>query len=50
MERVEGLLGGKFLLKRQNDGRIVKTKVVCSICQAEFSITAAARLYLNSVL
>ena len=26
MERAEGLLGGKFLLKRQNDGTIVKTK------------------------
>src|SRR4029434_5148016 len=33
MKRAEGLLGGKFLFKRQNDG----TKVVCSICQAEFS-------------
>ena len=37
MERAEGLLGGKFLFKRQNDGTIDKTKVVCSICQAEFS-------------
>ena len=35
MERAEGLLGGKFLFK--NDGTIDKTKVVCSICQAEFS-------------
>ena len=33
MKRAEGLLGGKFLFKRQNDG----TKVVCSICQAECS-------------
>ena len=37
MERAEGFLGGKFLFKRQNDGTIDKTKVVCSICQAEFS-------------
>ena len=37
MERAEGLLGGKFLFKSQNDGTIDKTKVVCSICQAEFS-------------
>src|SRR4029434_9449071 len=37
MERAEGVLGGKFLFKRQNDGTIDKTKVVCSICQAEFS-------------
>src|SRR4029434_4810694 len=37
MERAEGLLGGKSLFKRQNDGTIDKTKVVCSNCQAEFS-------------
>src|SRR4029434_3421590 len=37
MERAEGLLGGKFLFKRQNDSTIDKTKVVCSICQAELS-------------
>src|SRR4029434_8419029 len=37
MERAEGLLGGKFLFKRQNDRTIDKTKVVCSICQAECS-------------
>src|SRR4029434_1296446 len=37
MERAEGLLGGKFLFKRKNDGTTDKTKVVCSICQAEFS-------------
>src|SRR4029434_6096654 len=37
MERAEGLLGGKSLFKSQNDGTIEKTKVVCSICQAEFS-------------
>src|SRR4029434_8719945 len=37
MERAEGLLGGKFLFKCQNDGTIDKTKVVCSICQDEFS-------------
>src|SRR4029434_6159604 len=35
MERAEGLLGGKFLFKRENDRTIDKTKVVCSICQAE---------------
>src|SRR4029434_1406821 len=38
MERAEGLLGGKFLFKSQNDGTINKTKVVCSICQDEFSL------------
>src|SRR4029434_363153 len=37
MERAERLLGGKFLFKRQNDRTIDKTKVVCSICQAECS-------------
>ena len=37
LERAEGLLGGKFLFKKQNDGTIDKTKVVCSICQVEFS-------------
>src|SRR4029434_5038282 len=37
MERAEGLSGGKFLFKRQNDRTIDKTKVVCSICQAECS-------------
>ena len=37
IERAEGLLGGKFLFKRQNDRTIDKTKVVCSICQAECS-------------
>src|SRR4029434_703855 len=37
MERAKGLLGGKFLFKRQNDRTIDKTKVVCSICQAECS-------------
>src|SRR4029434_10073413 len=37
MERAEELLGGKFLFKRQNDRTIDKTKVVCSICQAECS-------------
>ena len=37
MERAEGLLGGMFLFKRQNDRTIDKTKVVCSICQAECS-------------
>src|SRR4029434_5286944 len=37
MERAEGLLGGKFLFKRQNDGTMEKTKVVCSICQVECS-------------
>src|SRR4029434_4187756 len=37
MERAEGLLGGKSLFESQNDGTIDKNKVVCSICQAEFS-------------
>src|SRR4029434_10276158 len=37
MERAEGLLGGKFLFKSENEGPTDKTKVVCSICQAEFS-------------
>src|SRR4029434_9786521 len=37
MERAEGFLGGKFLFKRQNDRTIDKTKVVCSISQAECS-------------
>src|SRR4029434_5810379 len=37
MERAEGLLGGKFLFKRQKDRTINKTKVVCSISQAECS-------------
>src|SRR4029434_10948145 len=37
MERAEGLLGGKFLFKSKNDGTPDKTKVVCCICQAEFS-------------
>ena len=39
MERAEGLLDGKFLFKflLKNDRTIDKTKVVCSICQAEFS-------------
>src|SRR4029434_3686627 len=37
MEKAEGLLGGKFLFKRQNDRTIDKTNVVCSICQAECS-------------
>src|SRR4029434_7035920 len=37
MERAEGLLGGKFLFKRQNDRTTDKTKIVCSICQAEFN-------------
>ena len=30
-------MGGKFLFKSENDGTTDKTKVVCSICQAEFS-------------
>src|SRR4029434_10355169 len=34
MERAEGLLGGNSLFKSQNDET---TKVVCSICQDEFS-------------
>ena len=37
MERAEGLLGGKFLFKSKNYATTDKTKVVCSICQTEFS-------------
>src|SRR4029434_6054219 len=37
MERAEGCLGGKFLFKSENEGTTDKTKVVYSICQAEFS-------------
>src|SRR4029434_6679393 len=37
MERAEGLLAGKLLFNRQNYGTIDKTKIVCSICQIEFS-------------
>src|SRR4029434_725445 len=51
MERAEGLLGGKFLFKRQNDGTVDKTKVVCSICQAEFSYhrsSLSLRCHLNA--
>ena len=49
MERAEGLLGGKFLFKRQNDRTIVKTKVVAFV-KLNLAITEEARLYLNSVL
>ena len=45
MERAEGLLGGKFLFKRQNDRTIDKTKVVCSICQAELSYHRSSLSY-----
>src|SRR4029434_6747486 len=50
MEKAEGLLGGKFLFKRQNDRTIDKTKVVCSICQAEFSYhrSSSSLSYLNA--
>ena len=50
MERAEGLLGGKFLLKRQNDGTIVKTKLYVACVKLNLAITEAARLYLNSGL
>src|SRR4029434_10789755 len=46
MERAEGSLGGKFLFKSKNDGTTDKTKVVCSICQAEFSYHRSS-LYLS---
>src|SRR4029434_10933841 len=45
MERAEGLLGGKFLFNRQNYGTIDKTKVVCSICQIEFSYHIAQLVF-----
>src|SRR4029434_4778657 len=50
MERAEGLLGGKFLFKRQNDRTIDKTKVVCSICQAECSYHRSSSCYQLSVI
>src|SRR4029434_2744578 len=37
MERAEGLLGGKFLFSFVDCSVILPPKVVCSICQAEFS-------------
>ena len=42
MERAEGLLGGKFLLKRQNDGTIVKTKLYVAYVKLNLAITEAA--------
>ena len=42
MERAEGLLGGKFLLKKQNDGTIVKTKLYVAFVKLNLAITEAA--------
>ena len=42
MEEAEGLLGGKFLLKRQNDGTIVKTKLYVACVKLNLAITEAA--------
>ena len=46
MVRAEGLLGGKFLLKRQNDGTNDKTKVVgyVAFVKLNLAITEAACL------
>src|SRR4029434_5444847 len=49
MERAEGLWGGKSLFKSQNDDKTIdKTKVVCSICQAEFSYHLNAKHLIES--
>ena len=42
MERAEGLLCGTFLLKRQNDGTIVKTKLYVARVKLNLEITEAA--------
>ena len=42
MEKAEGLLGGKFLLKRQNDRTIVKTKLYVAFVKLNLAITEAA--------
>ena len=42
MEKAEGLLGGKFILKRQNDGTIVKTKLYVACVKLNLAITEAA--------
>ena len=42
MEKAEGLLGGKFLLKRQNDRTIVKTKLYIAFVKLNLAITEAA--------
>ena len=42
MEEAEGLLGGKFLLKTQNDGTIVKTKLYVAFVKLNLAITEAA--------
>ena len=42
MEKAEGLLGGKFLLKTQNDGTIVKTKLYVACVKLNLAITEAA--------
>src|SRR4029434_5158370 len=51
LERAEGLLRGTSLFKRQNDVPIDKTKVVCSIRQAECSyhrISSSLSYHLNA--
>ena len=42
MEKAEGLLGGKFLFKRQNDRTIVKTKLYVACVKLNLAITEAA--------
>ena len=42
MEKAEGLLGRKFLLKRQNGGTIVKTKLYVACVKLNLVITEAA--------
>ena len=42
MEKADGLLGGKFLLKRQNDGTIIKTKLYVACVKLNLAITEAA--------
>ena len=32
-----GVLGGKFTFKKYPDGNLDKSKVVCTICKAEFT-------------
>ena len=44
MERAEGLLGGTFLFKRQNDGTMEKLKLYVAFVKLNLAITEAARL------
>ena len=52
MVRAEGLLGKKFLFKRQNDGTIDKTKVVgyVAFVKLNLAITEAARLQIITLM